>query len=288
MVQFIHWVKEEIAAGNTLSELAAAEKADYYRSMQEGFCQTSFDTIAGYGPNAALPHYAVSEESNLKLKPEGFLLVDSGGQYTDGTTDITRTIALGPLTEEMKLHYTLVLKGHISLATARFEEGTTGAELDKLARGPLLEKGLNVTTAESCTGGLIAKRLTDIAGSSAAVVGGFVTYQTHTKTQLLGVPADLIEKHGVVSAETAKAMAEGARAALGADIAIATTGYAGPGGGDAENPVGTVYIAVASRERTAVRRFSASSLRDRAYIRTVAATNAILDALHLLCDVQYN
>ena len=143
MVQFVRWVKEEIAAGNTLSELTAAEKADYYRSMQEGFCQTSFDTIAGYGPNAALPHYAVSEESNLKLKPEGFLLVDSGGQYTDGTTDITRTIALGPLTEEMKLHYTLVLKGHISLATARFEEGTTGAELDKLARGPLLEKGLN-------------------------------------------------------------------------------------------------------------------------------------------------
>ncbi len=143
MVQFIRWVKAEIAAGSRLSELAAAEKADFYRSMQEGFCQTSFDTIAGYGPNAALPHYAVSEESNLQLKPEGFLLVDSGGQYTDGTTDITRTIALGPLTEEMKLHYTLVLKGHISLAMARFAEGTTGAELDKLARGPLLEKGLN-------------------------------------------------------------------------------------------------------------------------------------------------
>ena len=143
MVQFIRWVKEEIAAGNTLSELTVAEKADYYRSVQKGFLQTSFDTIAGYGPNAALPHYAVSEESNLQLKPEGFLLVDSGGQYTDGTTDITRTIALGPLTEEMKLHYTLVLKGHISLAMARFAEGTTGAELDKLARGPLLEKGLN-------------------------------------------------------------------------------------------------------------------------------------------------
>jgi nicotinamide-nucleotide amidase len=149
----------------------------------------------------------------------------------------------------------------------------------------LLKRGLTVTTAESCTGGLIAKRLTDIAGSSAAVVGGFVTYQTHTKTQLIGVPADLIEKHGVVSAEVASAMAEGARRVLGADIAIATTGYAGPGGGDAESPVGTVYIAVAGKERTTVRRFNASPLRDRAYIRTVAATNAILDALRFLFDV---
>lgn len=152
----------------------------------------------------------------------------------------------------------------------------------------LLKKGLTVTAAESCTGGLIAKRLTDIAGSSAAVVGGFVTYQTQTKTQLLGVPADLIERHGVVSAEVAAAMAQGARAALDTDIAIATTGYAGPGGGDAENPVGTVYIAVAGKEHTTIRRFNASPLRDRAYIRTVAATNAILDALHYLRDVQYD
>lgn len=152
----------------------------------------------------------------------------------------------------------------------------------------LLKTGLTVTTAESCTGGLIAKRLTDIAGSSGAVVGGFVTYQTHTKTQLIGVPAALIEKHGVVSAEVATAMAEGARAALGADIAIATTGYAGPGGGDNENPVGTVYIAVAGKGHTAVRRFNASPMRDRAYIRTVAATNALLDALHFLSDVQHS
>ena len=150
----------------------------------------------------------------------------------------------------------------------------------------LLKKKLTVTVAESCTGGLIAKRLTDVAGSSAALIGGFVTYQTHTKTQLLGVPAELIEKHGVVSAEVAAAMAEGARAALGADLAIATTGYAGPGGGDEQDPVGTVYIAVAHKNGTRVRRFCASPLRDRAYIRTVAATNAILDALKALSDVQ--
>ncbi|MBO7341989.1 MAG: competence/damage-inducible protein A [Clostridia bacterium] len=152
----------------------------------------------------------------------------------------------------------------------------------------LLEKGLTVAAAESCTGGLIAKRLTDVAGSSGAVVGGVVTYQTPSKTALLGVPAALIEAHGVVSAEVAAAMAEGARARLGADIAIATTGYAGPGGGDTQNPVGTVYLAVAGGKGTAVRRFNASPLRDRAYIRTVAATNAILDALRYLFDVQSN
>ena len=152
--------------------------------------------------------------------------------------------------------------------------------------GLLRERGMTVATAESCTGGLIAKRLTDVAGSSAAVVGGVVTYQTHTKTQLLGVPADLIEEKGVVSADVAAQMARGAREKFDADLAIATTGYAGPGGGTDKEPVGTVYIAVASKARCTVRRFSASPLRDRAYIRTVAATNAILDALHLLSDVQ--
>ncbi|MBE6630935.1 MAG: competence/damage-inducible protein A [Ruminococcaceae bacterium] len=152
--------------------------------------------------------------------------------------------------------------------------------------GLLRERGMTVATAESCTGGLIAKRLTDVAGSSAAVVGGAVTYQTHTKTQLLGVPADLIEEKGVVSADVAAQMARGAREKFDADLAIATTGYAGPGGGTDKEPVGTVYIAVASKTRCTVRRFSASPLRDRAYIRTVAATNAILDALHLLSDVQ--
>ena len=88
-------------------------------------------------------HYSATSETNAKLYPEGFLLVDSGGQYADGTTDITRTIALGPLTDEMKVHYTLVLKGHIALAMARFDRKTTGAALDELARKPLKEQGLN-------------------------------------------------------------------------------------------------------------------------------------------------
>lgn len=143
----------------------------------------------------------------------------------------------------------------------------------------LLEKGLTLSCAESCTGGLIAKRITDLPGSSAALVGGVVTYQTETKTTLLGVPAELIERHGVVSAEVAAAMAQGVRRVLGSDLAVATTGYAGPGGGTESEPVGTVYIAVCDREKTSCRRLSLSPMRERAYIRTVAATNALLDVL---------
>lgn len=142
--------------------------------------------------------------------------------------------------------------------------------------------GLTVATAESCTGGLIAKRLTDVAGASAVVAGGAVTYQTPTKTAVLGVPAELIEAHGVVSEAVATAMAEGACRTFGADVGIATTGYAGPGGGTKEHPVGTVFIAVASKGKTVCRRLSLSSMRDRAYIRAVASTNAIVDTLSFL------
>ena len=139
--------------------------------------------------------------------------------------------------------------------------------------------GLTLSTAESCTGGLIAKRMTDISGSSAVLACGAVTYQTPTKTEMLGVDAALIEQHGVVSAPVAEAMAQGARARFGTDLAVATTGFAGPGGGTERDPVGTVYIAVASERGVTSRRLSLSPLRDRAYIRTVAATNAILDLL---------
>lgn len=144
----------------------------------------------------------------------------------------------------------------------------------------LRSRGETLAVAESCTGGLIAKRITDLAGSSAVLVGGAVTYQTHTKTTLLGVDAALIEVNGVVSAPVAAAMAKGAAKTFGSDVAIATTGYAGPGGGTEQDPVGTVYISVYYQGQTAVRRLSVSPMRDRAYIRTVAATNAILDALY--------
>ena len=143
----------------------------------------------------------------------------------------------------------------------------------------LKERGETVSVAESCTGGLIAKRFTDVPGCSQAFAGAAVTYQTQTKTMLLGVDSTLIERHGVVSAEVACAMAKGAASTFQTNIAIATTGYAGPDGGTPDEPVGTVYIAVACHGNTTCRRLSVSPMRDRSYIRTVAATNAILDAL---------
>ena len=146
----------------------------------------------------------------------------------------------------------------------------------------LQEKNLTVASAESCTGGLIAKRLTDIAGCSSVVAGGAVTYQTREKTAVLGVPSELIERCSVVSAEVAEAMARGALLRFGTDLAIATTGYAGPGSGTERDPVGTVYIAVATKDTVQSRRLSLSPWRDRDYIRTVAATNALLDAWRLL------
>ena len=103
----------------------------------------SFDTIAGYGEHAAIVHYEATPETDIPLRPRGFLLLDSGAQYLDGTTDITRTIALGPLTEEERTDYTLILKGHIALARAVFPEGTRGAQLDALARIPLWQHGMN-------------------------------------------------------------------------------------------------------------------------------------------------
>ena len=146
----------------------------------------------------------------------------------------------------------------------------------------LRARNMCVAVAESCTGGLVCKRLTDVAGCSAVVAGGAVTYQTPIKTALLGVSPKTVEAHTVVSEAVAMEMARGARARFGTALAIATTGYAGPGGGTEQEPVGTVYIAVDGARGTVCRRLVLSPLRDRAYIRTVAATNAILDALHYL------
>ena len=132
-----------------------------------------------------------------------------------------------------------------------------------------------LAVAESCTGGLIAKRLTDIPGCSDAFLGGCVTYCNDAKMKLLGVRAETLEAHTAVSAETAAEMARGVRTALGADIGLATTGYAGPGGGTPEEPVGTVYIAISTADGERVRRLSMSPLRSREYIRYSAATQAM-------------
>jgi len=141
LVKFYRWLEKAVPAGE-VSEVTVEEKLLEYRSQQDLFVGESFGTIAGYGPNGAVVHYHASPETCLKVEPEGLLLIDSGAQYQDGTTDITRTVAVGKLTKQMKADYTNVLKGHIALATAIFPEGTRGSQLDVLARKSLWDECL--------------------------------------------------------------------------------------------------------------------------------------------------
>ncbi|WP_029905513.1 aminopeptidase P family protein [Prevotella sp. 10(H)] len=142
LVRFFMWLEKAIPQGG-VTEIMIPQKLVEYRSQQDNFVGESFDTISGYGPNGAIVHYHVSEKSSLEVKAEGFLLIDSGAQYFDGTTDITRTVAVGPLSEQMKKDYTMVLKGHIDLATAIFPQGTRGSQLDILARRTMWDNGIN-------------------------------------------------------------------------------------------------------------------------------------------------
>lgn len=142
MVNFLNWIEQRIE-DSTITELDLAKKSSQFRAIHPNFKGLSFGTISAYGENAALPHYSVSEESNKTLENKGLYLVDSGAQYIDGTTDITRTISLGENTEEEKIDYTLVLKGHIKLAMARFPIGTKGYQLDTLARTDMWNYGKN-------------------------------------------------------------------------------------------------------------------------------------------------
>lgn len=144
----------------------------------------------------------------------------------------------------------------------------------------LRERGMTIACAESCTGGLIAKRITDIAGCSEVFFGGCVTYAVDAKVKLIGVSRETIEKYGVVSAQTACEMARGVRLALGSDIGISTTGIAGPGGGTPEQPVGTVYIAVSTKDGETAKLLRLSPKRSREFIRICAATNAMSLALN--------
>ncbi len=142
MVNFICWLKQAIGK-EVITEISAADYLENCRRSQPGCYDLSFGTISGYMDNGAIIHYDPKPETNKTLRPEGFLLVDSGGQYEDGTTDITRTIVLGPLTRKMQEHYTAVLRCHIALACAAFPQGTTGAQLDAIARKPLHALGLD-------------------------------------------------------------------------------------------------------------------------------------------------
>lgn len=133
--KFMYWLMQNV--NNGISEMSAQEKLQELRKEQADYLEDSFNTICAYKEHAAMMHYSSNEETNVELKPEGMLLVDSGGQYLDGTTDITRTFVLGSITEEEKKWFTLALKGHIRLEKANFLYGCRGLNLDILARGPL-------------------------------------------------------------------------------------------------------------------------------------------------------
>ncbi len=142
LVKFTKWLKEHVGKV-PMTEISAAEKLESLRAAQDFYHGPSFDPIFGYGPHGAIVHYSATQETDAAIAPEGFLLFDTGGHYLEGTTDVTRTVALGPVTAEMKRHFTLVLKGHLRLLGAKFRQGCSGVSLDILARQPLWEAGLD-------------------------------------------------------------------------------------------------------------------------------------------------
>lgn len=142
LVKYFYWLDKNVGK-EKITEYTAQEKLLELRKEQKDFIEPSFGTISGYKDNAAMMHYSAKEETALELKREGMYLVDSGGQYLDGTTDITRTVILGPITEEEKKDFTLTLKGHINLCNGRFLHGATGHSLDVLSRYPLWQEGLD-------------------------------------------------------------------------------------------------------------------------------------------------
>lgn len=142
LVRFLKWLKPAVAEGGQ-TELTVARRLTALRAQQDGFRDISFDTIAGYQEHGAIVHYEPTPATDAGLKPEGLLLLDSGAQYQDGTTDVTRTVALGPVTDEQRRIYTLVLKGHIQLSMLKFPAGASGTQLDAVARKDMWREGLN-------------------------------------------------------------------------------------------------------------------------------------------------
>lgn len=142
MCKFMYWLKNNIGK-IPMTEISVSDYLADLRAEQEGFLDLSFGTISGYSEHGAICHYSATPESDKELKPEGLLLVDSGGHYKEGTTDITRTFALGPITDEMRRDFTLICRSNMNLANARFLYGCTGQNLDILARGPLWDLGLD-------------------------------------------------------------------------------------------------------------------------------------------------
>lgn len=142
LVQFFYWLERSIGK-EKITEMDIADRLIEFRSRQDLYVGESFATIAGFGEHGAIVHYKANEETNTEITPNGFLLIDSGAQYFDGTTDITRTISLSELSAQQKKDFTLVMKGHIAIATCKFPQGTRGAQIDVLARKALWDNGLN-------------------------------------------------------------------------------------------------------------------------------------------------
>lgn len=142
MCKFIYWLKKNVPLGN-VSEISAAEKLVEFRAQMDGFLDQSFAPIFGYGEHGAIIHYSATEETNVVMEDKGLCLIDTGAHYYDGTTDVTRTVVLGELTKEEKEAFTIVLKGNLNLANTTFVYGTTGANIDCVARRPLWEKGMD-------------------------------------------------------------------------------------------------------------------------------------------------
>lgn len=178
VARYLFWLKDRVKSG-PINEYEAAEYLHSLRAAAENFIEDSFGAISAYGPNAAMMHYAPSAELSSPLEAHGLYLIDSGGQYFDGTTDITRTIALGPLTEEEKTDYTLTLKSHIQLARTIFMKGTSGHALDSIAREPLWRHGLDYKSGTGHAVGYVLgvhegpQRISS-GGSNVALLPGMV------------------------------------------------------------------------------------------------------------------
>ncbi len=142
VTKFIYWLKENVDK-DYITELSAAKHLEMLRQERLGYLEPSFDPILAYGPHGAIVHYSATEKSNVQLEPHSFLLADTGGHYLQGTTDVTRTIALGPVSDEQKACYTAVLRGNLNLGAAKFRKGCRGVNLDILAREPLWDLGLD-------------------------------------------------------------------------------------------------------------------------------------------------
>ncbi|MBX9588294.1 MAG: aminopeptidase P family protein [Hyphomonadaceae bacterium] len=173
MARFLAWLDRE-AETDRLDEIAVAQKLETMRSETQALKEISFDTISGAGPNGAIVHYRVTTATNRKLRSGELYLVDSGAQYLDGTTDVTRTVAIGKPTQEMQERFTLVLKGHIAIATARFPKGTRGIELDPFARRALWEAGLDF---DHGTGHGVGSYLSVHEGPQSISKGGMVALE---------------------------------------------------------------------------------------------------------------